>query len=353
MTSVSRYLLSTLICALPLSGACAAGTKLVLTPIEVGGNVNVQATSISDKGLVTAVLYPTGASAGTGLVIDGSNVTTLPPPDSGTNGVYPIQINDDGKVLGWNGEAPYAIPHLFRYSMKTGSYRPSHGIILNKTYTNHGAVFPLGENSHNDIFINVIVGLNAPVENEYGPIRALQVAPFEGRVSILQSMNNSGVVAGNALEAESDASQVFVGSGSNFIYLTPPGSQSTTGGYVNDSNNVAGAYTDAAGAQHGFVYSAGQYTTFDMPESATGITVTGFNNNGRVVGSYTSTTDSMEHGFIYNGSTVTSIGSFATTGLISVELNKRSDMVLTINSSRNDESPDYLSYQVSCKGPGC
>jgi hypothetical protein len=353
VNSVSRYLLSTLICALPLSGACAAQTKLVLTQIEVGGNVNVQATSISDKGLITAVLYPAGSSAGTGLVIDGSNVITLPSPDAGTNGVYPMQINDTGKVLGWNGEAPYAIPHLFRYSLNKAAYRPSHGIILNKTYTNHGAVFPLGEDSRGDIFINVIVGLNAPVENEYGPINALQVAPFEGRAAIIQSMNDSGVVAGDALEGESDASQVFVGSGSNFMYLTPPGSQSTKGGYVNDSNNVAGTYTDAAGAVHGFVYSAGQYTTFDMPEAATGITVTGFNNEGRAVGSYTSTADGMEHGFIYNGSTVTSIGSFATDGLISVELNKRSDMVLTINSSRNNESPNYLSYQVSCKGPGC
>ena len=191
------------------------------------------------------------------------------------------------------------------------------------------------------------------MKNEYGPIRALQVVPFEGRAAILRSINDSGYVSGDAQESNSDAGQVFVGSGDNFIYVTPPGSQSTTGGYVNDSNDVAGEYVDAAGAQHGFVYSAGQYTTFDMPVSATGITVTGFNNKGRVVGSYTSTADGTEHGFIYNGSTVTSIGSFVTDGLISVEVNKSSDMVLTINSSRNDESPDYLSYQVSCKGPGC
>jgi hypothetical protein len=353
VNSVSRYLLSTLICALPLSGACAANTKLVLTQIEVDGNVNVQATSINDQGLVTAVLYPAGSSAGTGLVINGGNVTTLPPPDAGTNGVYPIQIDDAGTVLGWNGEATFAIPHLFRYSLSKGSYLPSHGIILNETFTDHSTVFPLGEDHQGDIFINVIQGRDAPVKNEYGPIKSLQVIPFEGRVTKLQSLNDSGYVAGDSLQGDTNDSQVFVGSGSSYMYVTPPGSQSTTGGYVNDSNNVAGAYTDAAGAEHAFVYSAGQYTTFDMPEPATGVTVTGFTNEGRVVGSYTSTKDSMEHGFIYNGSTVTSIGSFATTGLISVELNKRSDMVLTINSSRSEESPDYLSYQVSCKGPGC
>jgi probable HAF family extracellular repeat protein len=351
--SVSRYLLATLIVALPLSGAWAAGTKLVLTQIEVGGAANVKATSINDKGLVTAVLYPAGVSAGTGLVIDGSNVTTLPPPDAGTNGVYPIQINDADIVLGWNGEAAYAIPHLFRYSLKKGGYRASHGVILNQTYTNHSAVFPLGEDRRGDVFVNVIIGLNAPVKNEYGPVKALQVAPFEGRAQILRSLNDSGYVAGDALQNNSGASQVFFGSGSNFIYLTPPGSQSTTGGYVNDSNDVAGAYADAGGAEHGFVYSAGQYVTFDMPETAASVTVTGINDNGRVVGSYTGATDGKEHGFIYNGATVTSIGNFKTDGLISVALNNASDMVLTINSSRNDESPDYVSYQVSCKGPGC
>jgi hypothetical protein len=353
LNSVSRYLLSTLIGALPLSAACAAGTKVVLTQIEVGGVVNVQATSINDKGLVTAVLYPAGVSAGTGLIIDGSDVTTLPAPDAGTNGVYPVQINDAGEVLGWNGEASFAIPHLFRYSLKKGGYLASHGIILNQTYTNHSAVFPFGEDRRGDVFVNVIIGLNAPVKNEYGPVKALQVAPFEGRVEILRSLNDSGTVSGDALQSNSGASQVFVGSGSNFIYVTPPGSQSTSGGYVNDSNDVAGVYSDTSGVQHGFVYSAGRYTTFDMPEPATGVTVTGFNNNGRVVGSYTSSADSLEHGFIYNGSTVTSIGGFATDGLISVAVNKSSDMVLTINSSRNDESPDYVSYKVSCKGPGC
>ena len=350
---VYRYLVPALIGALPLSGACAAGTKLVLTQIEMGGNVNVHATSISDKGLITAVLYDAGAIAGTGLVINGSTVTTLPPPDADTNGVYPIQINDAGDVLGWNGEAAYAIPHLFRYSLKMGSYRPAHGVILNQTYTDHSAVFPLGEDRRGDIFVNVIQGRDAPVKNEYGPIRALQVVPFEGRAAILRSLNDSGIVAGDALENDSGASQVFVGSGDSFTYLTPPGSQSTTGGYVNDSNAVAGVYSDGTAVQHGFVYAAGQYTTFDMPEPATSVTVTGFNNKGRVVGSYTSAAHGKKHGFIYNGSTVTAIGSFATDGLISVALNNASDMVLTIDSSRNDESPDFLSYQVSCKGPGC
>lgn len=353
MNSVSRYLLSAALGALPLSGACAAGTKLVLTQIEVSGNTNVRATSISDKGLITAVLYPAGSIAGTGLVIDGSDVTTLPAPDAGTNGVYPIQVNDAGIVLGWNGEATYAIPHLFRYSLKTGAYRPSHGVILNQTYTDHSAVFPLGENRGGDVFVNVIIGLNAPVKNEYGPVKALQVAPFEGKSEILRSLNDTGYVAGDAQQPNSGANQVFFGSGGNFVYLMPPGAASATGGYVNDSNAVAGAYADTGGAEHGFVYNGGQYTTFDMPEPATSVTVTGINNNGRVVGAYTDTAKGREHGFIYNGSTVTSIGDFKTVGLISVALNKSSDMVLTIDSSRNDESPDYVAYQVSCKGPGC
>jgi probable HAF family extracellular repeat protein len=353
LNSVSRYLVSTFICALPLSGAVAADTKMDLNQIEVSGNANVQATSINDKGLITAVLYEAGSSAGTGLIIDGSNVTTLPAPDAGANGVYPIQISDDGKVLGWNGEATFAIPHLFRYSLKKAAYLPSHGVILNMTYTDHSAVFPLGEDRRGDIFINVIQGRDAPVKNEYGPLKALQQAPFEGRAQILRSLNDSGYVAGDALQNDSGASQVFVGSGGSFVYVTPPGSTSAKGGYVNDSHDVAGAYTDAAGAEHGFVYSAGQYTTFDMPQAATSVTVTGFNNKGRVVGSYTSTADGKQHGFIYNGSAVSSIGSFKTDGTVSVALNKRSDMVVTINSSRNDESPDYLSYQVSCTGPGC
>lgn len=82
---------------------------------------------------------------------------------------------------------------------------------------------------------------------------------------------------------------------------------------INSNGQVAGYYLDAAGNTHGFVYTAGTWTTLDNPNASdcldsivstatTTTLATGINDSGQVVGNY-SNCATGSHGFIYNGST--------------------------------------------------
>ena len=56
--------------------------------------------------------------------------------------------------------------------------------------------------------------------------------------------------------------------GERFITIDPPGSTSTTPSGIADDGTIAGFYSDARGAQHGFLRTPfGAFTTFDVPGS--------------------------------------------------------------------------------------
>ncbi len=74
---------------------------------------------------------------------------------------------------------------------------------------------------------------------------------------------------------------------------------------INASGVVTGYYTDSAGTNHGFIYSAGNYTSFDAPGAAatghsglsSGTVPVSIDTNGDIVGSYTDS-NQVRHGFI-------------------------------------------------------
>ncbi len=65
--------------------------------------------------------------------------------------------------------------------------------------------------------------------------------------------------------------------------LSFPGSTFTQALGINNVGQVTGFYNDAAGASHGFIWNAGNWSTVDVP-GATGTTVTGINDAGHIVG---------------------------------------------------------------------
>jgi hypothetical protein len=72
-------------------------------------------------------------------------------------------------------------------------------------------------------------------------------------------------------------------------------------------NKIVGYYTDSSSVSHGFLYNGSTYTTLDDPLATPGLAgtfATGI-SGGNIVGSYGSSTGL--HGFIYNGSSYTTL----------------------------------------------
>lgn len=93
----------------------------------------------------------------------------------------------------------------------------------------------------------------------------------------------------------------------DFSYTSPtyPGALFTMPYGVNDSEMVAGYYTDVNGVGHGFSLSGTTYTTIDYPNALYTIAY-GINNTGTIVGYY-GDASGVGHGFTLSGTTYTSI----------------------------------------------
>ena len=103
-----------------------------------------------------------------------------------------------------------------------------------------------------------------------------------------------------------------------FTTLDVPGATNTTYAYGICGNNIVGTYWDSTGNPHGFLYTGSTYTTIDDPLSVgqsngnvafssarntkalgiSGANIVGFYNNNRTLADY---------GFLYNGSTYTTL----------------------------------------------
>jgi len=71
----------------------------------------------------------------------------------------------------------------------------------------------------------------------------------------------------------------------SFTNVDYPGALWTTAFKINDSGQVVGQYADTSGTRHGFLLSAGTYTTIDCPSPYTaGSGAFGINNLGDIVG---------------------------------------------------------------------
>jgi hypothetical protein len=89
----------------------------------------------------------------------------------------------------------------------------------------------------------------------------------------------------------------FVPPHSTFITFDPPGSTLTLPSAITASGTIIGSYTDASGAEHGFLRTrGGVFTTFDVPGS-TSTTATSITPGGVITGWYSDTIGNV-HGFL-------------------------------------------------------
>ena len=75
------------------------------------------------------------------------------------------------------------------------------------------------------------------------------------------------------------------GAGPVFTTIDVPGATLTSASGINGQGDIVGFFVDAAGQQHGFLRSGGQYRTIDYPNGHA-ILARGINDAGDIVGSY-------------------------------------------------------------------
>jgi len=119
----------------------------------------------------------------------------------------------------------------------------------------------------------------------------------------LLSLNDMGQASGyyslSADNSTPDFPYVYDEFGGVFEVITIPGASGgaqATG--INNLQQVCGFWVDANQVNHGFLLNAGTFTSLDAPNS-TFTQALGLNNKGQVVGTYTDQSGNM-HGFVYS-----------------------------------------------------
>jgi uncharacterized membrane protein len=121
------------------------------------------------------------------------------------------------------------------------------------------------------------------------------------QMAFAEGINNLGQIVG------SDGYSGFLLNGGSLTPIQVPGVISTTPHGMNDNGQIVGSYPLGAG-DHGFLYSAGRFTTFDVPGAAAeGTLALGINNAGQIVGWYGGRGNISVHGFVLINGTYTTI----------------------------------------------
>lgn len=349
---------------LVLSGTClvahaeAAPTRFSTHQIVIDGDINVDATALNDNGTIVGTVFANITEAPVGFVLKAGAVSVLPAPYDPNGGPYPQAIDKDGNIVGWAGRGTADYPSLFFWHAATKKYDPSYEITLNTTYGTNAAhiVNAIGLGSNGEVFYNLIYSFSLSDRPVFGTPGHFATVPLLSRFVRLNSINTAGEVAGIAFSSTGPGS-VFMHDTHGYKLLLPTGAQKADGGFINAYGAVAGSYGArgasplAPGLWHGFVYKAGHYTTFDMPEAASSVSVTGFSDTGRVVGTYTSAATQEKHAFLYNGTTVSRFGTYDNSENVFVSVNNHT--VMLVARQFIDQKPNYESYKITCSGPGC
>ncbi len=349
MPSRSRALALT--CSLALLATAPAATaqpaRFAITPIVIDGNTDFDATSINAAGTIVGALFDTKTRTETGMQISGGTAAALPNPTEPFTTFYPRVIDDSGDVLGYSNDPTLGLTDMFL--LQSGSFNTAYTYAVVEPGNATGVPpLPMGLAKNRKVSFNIILTLSAPVETNYGRPPKFHNVPRQDQYTQVNSINSAGIVAGIAF-SQNGPSAVYTGKGTAFTTIMPPNAASVMGGYINDANTVAGSFVDTANAWHGFTYTGGKVTVFDMPQANSRVTVTGINRAGRVVGVYTDSTGA-QHGFLWNGSTVYSFGHYRAGRAVTVAIGNKGGMVV---SEQDPRTSLYRSESVTCRGQGC
>jgi hypothetical protein len=133
------------------------------------------------------------------------------------------------------------------------------------------------------------------------------------------------------------ATSAVLGQGHTFTAIDFPGSTSTIPWGINGSGDIAGLYTTADKATHGFLKSRGQFVSVDFPGAAY-TDALGISPRGDVIGDYaaTLTGSGPHHGYVLSREGVfTTIDYPAATSTFARGMNSRGDILGSYTSADN------------------
>jgi hypothetical protein len=128
--------------------------------------------------------------------------------------------------------------------------------------------------------------------------------------TVALGVNSSGDIVG-IWDTSSSQANGFMLSGGVYSLITVPGAESTYAEGINKSGVIVGYYFDSIGNSHGLVDKGGVQTTIDYPGYPDSY-LAGVSDIGPMVGGYGSpttigsTTYIWQHGFVYSGGTFSS-----------------------------------------------
>ncbi len=312
--------------------------------ITIQGATGVSVTGINDSGVLTGRYVGPSAPQSAGFVGAPGHFVTLPEVEaaSGACGApAPSGINNGGTVIGsyaCQGQSAFFV-------WQNGKYAA--------TFTGGASAlqsFPPFIGTADHFSFNSAYG-TAPLTPTFGSLSAQQHSlAGAGSFPQVASINADFEVAGEVGVLTSSfvfSTVVFVSTGGHVAFMQPPGAAASHGGFLNDAGQVAGSFTDAGQGLHGFVYTKGAYSVFDMPTHALAMSVQGIDQLGRVVGAYAA--DTARYGFVYGHGTVTRLGAFLRSASVQVSISRDTGRI-AISAALPGGAQSFLATCVDGKG---
>ena len=157
--------------------------------------------------------------------------------------------------------------------------------------------------------------------------------------TVLWGINNQSQIVGN------DSQGAFLYDNGSYTSLTgPAGNLGVTALGISNSGVVVGAWSGSDGARHGYLYSQGTYTSWDLPlANTTNTEIRGISLDGRyIAGTFMAAGSSLLSGFLYDQ--VTGGLNAITQANRSVILQGSSSIGFTAGSARGPDKYALLAY---------
>jgi probable HAF family extracellular repeat protein len=257
--------------------------QVTYTEIDYPGSVGTGVTGINSAGDMVGEYQTVVGGANHGFVLSQGRFTSFDYP--GAVYTYPNGINDLGQIVGDACTTQCGFPYLFSFLYDGQNFTQ---IIYPGVPGTEGN----GINNAGEV-VGRIDGFRSSQAFKFrdGQFTAIMVpgrSPDEDALGI----NNLGEIVGGrykypAWHSWADQNGIF-----DFLDI---GTQSVAFG-LNDNGVVVGWWFDGSGYT-GFAWSKGKYISLSYP-GADSTTAIGINNSGQVVGSYSPTLGSENHGFV-------------------------------------------------------
>ncbi|HKT25512.1 MAG TPA: hypothetical protein VJR04_12965 [Terriglobales bacterium] len=236
-------------------------------------------------------------------------------------------INDRAQVVGQFNDAN-GMPHGFIYE---------DGSVCQLDYPNARETNILDINNRGQL-LGLIVTATATLGFIYdrGMFSSPLIYPGAKTLTIPNGINDRQEIVG-VHDAPPHGGSFYYGVG-GYKFLAYPGAQGTDAQRINDSRQIIGDFTDAAGT-HGFVYleNVGAFTSALNCPNAPVIAFRGINNAGQIVGGCVDA-QGNEHPFIYADGAMHPILIPGATSASVNDINDRGQITGTLQSAAGPQS---------------